>query len=98
MITSAQDQRGEASYATLARVLTALFDGRPPVARQNVRSWHLRGTVNKDGKKFPAPVREAGNPRHGQARYLFSTAEVIKWAAPGVPERGSNQKQAAWRE
>lgn len=75
---------GLASYAVLARVLTAMFDG-PEVDARQVYMWYSRATKNKDGDPFPRPAEENVDARRGQPRYLFSVSAVASWYVAGVP-------------
>jgi hypothetical protein len=77
---------GLASYAVLARVLTALFAVDPPLDSRQVYAWHTRATRNKDGQAFPRPAQENAGARRGQPRYLFSVSAVASWYSAGVPD------------
>jgi hypothetical protein len=77
---------GEAGYAVLAHILSAFYAVGDLDNRQ-VYVWHKRGTKNKAGEPFPAPVREVENHRRGQPRYFFSVRAVLAWYEPGVPDK-----------
>ena len=84
---------GEASYATLARLLTAFYAIEPPLDPRQVHAWHKRSTKNKAGQPFPAPARDVPDPKRGQPHHMFSARAVLEWYEPGVP--GPNGKD--WR-
>ena len=79
---------GMASFAILARVLNADLGLDPPVDRRQVWAWHDRGTKNRLGEPFPAPVRELADRKRGQPGKEFSVREVLGWARGGLPARG----------
>lgn len=85
--TAGPPRGGEASYATLARVLTAFYGLDPALQSRQVHQWFRRETKNKAGDPFPLPVRTVPEARRGQPHYLFSVREVLAWYEPGVPDQ-----------
>ena len=90
-------QAGQASYSILARLINATLSPDPPVTRQRVYEWAegvkrdgtRRCTPNKRGDPFPEPVRVVPPEvlRRGQPSRFWDVAEVLNWAAGGLPEQ-----------
>lgn len=90
----AKQPPGEASYATLARLLNVLYSLDPPIDNRQVHAWHERQTKNKDGKAFPPPSTVYHDAKRGQPKQLFSVIEVMEWFEAGTPL----QHGAGWTE
>jgi hypothetical protein len=88
---------GEASYAVLARVLSAMYSPGRQIDRRQVATWHQRHTVNKKGEPFPEPVRVNQDAKRGQPKNLFDVPAVVAWYSAGIPCRGSNQHEQKWK-
>jgi hypothetical protein len=77
-----EEDHGLGSFSAVAAFLTERYVLRPPVKRQHVYGWWVRGTLNKAGQKFPQPVRtEKRGPK--TLRY-FALGDVSIWYAAGV--------------
>jgi hypothetical protein len=73
------------SYAAVARHLTELFGLSPPMDRRQPYVWSKRGTVNRQGRRFPSPVLEKPSPKRTTPRWEFDLDETARWYREGAP-------------
>ena len=83
-------------FAAVAWALNHAYawpDDHKVISRQQVQAWNRRGSLNAAGQAPPSPVYENPGSRPPQPRRLFTVADWIEWARPGVPARhGSGRK------
>jgi hypothetical protein len=72
-------------YSVVAAVINQRFRPEPPIVRQRVSHWYLRGTLNNRGEPPPRPVEVHPDAPRSQPRYVFDTEPWVEWFRPGVP-------------